>query len=51
MAKLPKGPANAPGIDDEVEVEVGGGVNEVDGDSVGKDAVGVVEAVGKDFSP
>jgi hypothetical protein len=51
IAKLPRGPANEPGIVDEVEVEVGGGVNEVDGDAVGKDSVGVWEAVDKEFSP
>jgi hypothetical protein len=51
IEKLPRGPANAPGMVDEVEVEVGGGVNEIVGDAVGKDRVGVGEAVDKEFSP
>jgi hypothetical protein len=59
MAKLPKGPANAPGIEDEVEIDVGGGVNVGDGvgEGVGNavtegdgNAVGVGVAVGKALS-
>jgi hypothetical protein len=46
ISKLPRGPANEPGIDDEVEVDDGGGVNMGDGD-----AVGVGEVAGKEFSP
>ena len=48
IAKLPRGPANEPGIDDEVDVDVGGGVDKGDGDAVGVwgDAVGVGEGRG-----
>jgi hypothetical protein len=56
IPKLPRGPANdAPAVDD----EVGEGLGEVgvgvvmggDGYAVNGDAVGVGEAVGKEFSP